>query len=109
SLVRLFRLQRRALLWTASGHPLLRWRTICVPPVLWLGLRKPTADGAASPLGPSAEDQDETGRRRRLACAVPSKTKGDAPAHISAAAGPRGSGNVRLQSLSSLIAQADLA
>src|SRR5262249_29949854 len=62
SLVRLFRLQRRALLRTASGHPLLRWRAICVPPVLWLGLCEPTGNGAAPPLGPSAEDQDEAGR-----------------------------------------------
>jgi type 1 fimbriae regulatory protein FimB/type 1 fimbriae regulatory protein FimE len=55
-MVRLFRVQRRALLWTAIRHPLLRWRAICVPPMLWLGLRKQTADGAASGLGAGAEE-----------------------------------------------------
>src|SRR5262249_61757854 len=50
------------LLRTTSGHPLLRWRAICVPPVLWLVLCEPTADRFASWLGASAEGQDEAPR-----------------------------------------------
>ena len=41
-----------------------------------------STDSLASGLGAGAEDQDEARRRRRLACAVPSKTKRNAPAHI---------------------------
>jgi hypothetical protein len=40
---------------------------------------------------------------------VSGKAKGNAPAHISAAAGPRGSGTLRLQSLSPLIAGTGLS
>jgi hypothetical protein len=67
SLVRLFRVQRRALLRTAIRHPLWRWRAICLPTMLWLVLCEPTGNGAASPLEPSAEDQDEARWRCRLA------------------------------------------
>jgi hypothetical protein len=48
--------------------------------------------------GAGSEDQDEARRQCRPAGAIPGKAKGNAPAHISASAGPRGSGNVLLYS-----------
>ena len=81
-LVCLFGQLRRPLLRTPSRYSLRRWRTICLPAVLWLALCKPTADAAASRLGADAKDQDEPGRECRLACAVSAKAKGNAPAHI---------------------------
>jgi hypothetical protein len=62
SLVHLFRLFRRSLLWAPRGVALRRRRTIRLPALLWVGLRKPTRSLARKRAWKGTEDPNAIGR-----------------------------------------------
>jgi hypothetical protein len=105
------RLAATLFVWPLIGNVLLNFRQ---PTIGWLLQRSDLAGRDQKRVG---RDEARRGAANKLPVlwhcltAAPIDTEihlANAPAHISAAAGPRGSGTVRVQSLSPLIAHADL-
>jgi hypothetical protein len=87
TLVRLFGIQKRSLLWTPGGGALWRRTVVCLPRLLWPGLFKPAAVPPRSKPEPRAKDPNEARRKPEPGGAVPAPTKGNAHAHIRALEG----------------------
>ena len=64
SVVCLLGLFERPLLRAPGGGAVRRRRAVRLPPVLWLGLCKPTGSAHAPRRVPGAKDQDEAWRQR---------------------------------------------